>query len=215
MFQRAEDGCAPPRSEFDWHDVRFIGAVAGRYTLPNRRAGEEGRLQVYACRLCSISTRLAVLIGPVVGDDGEQVAVHFEQFGVLRGSVVRKIPSGFAMRLSLDTLERDRLGRRIIWHKKHSHEQVEDRREHKRLLPRDPNTRLTLADGTQMPCFVIDVSQSGAAVSANILPDIGTPMAVGKMVGRVVRHLDVGFAVQFIKLQEIVDLEALIAPPTE
>ena len=40
-------------------------------------------------------------------------------------------------------------------------------------------------------------------------------MAVGKLVGRVVRYLDVGFALQFIQLQEADQLEILMAPPAE
>jgi hypothetical protein len=38
-------------------------------------------------------------------------------------------------------------------------------------------------------------------------------MAVGKLVGRVVRYLDVGFALQFIQPQEMSQLEILMAPP--
>ncbi|HEX9595407.1 MAG TPA: hypothetical protein VF982_00890 [Anaerolineales bacterium] len=37
------------------------------------------------------------------------------------------------------------------------------------------------------------------AVSAEIWPGLGTPMAVGKLVGRVVRYLDVGFALQYVQ----------------
>ena len=73
---------------------------------------------------------------------------------------------------------------------------------------------LTLADGSQLPCFVIDVSQSGVAVSADIWPSLGTPMAVGKLVGRVVRYLDVGFALQFMQIQELDQLELMMAPPS-
>ena len=213
MFQGADGRVAPSRSHFDWHDVRFIGAVAGRYTLPERRSGENGKASVYACRLCSISTRTAVVVGPVIGREGEVVMAHFDEFGILRGTINRKLPSGFVLDLSLKDADRNKLGGKIIWQKKRVHDQVPDKREHKRILPRDPRTLLTLADGTQMPCFVIDISQSGMAVSADTWPSVGTPMAIGKLVGRVVRHLDVGFALQFIQLQELNQLESLMAPP--
>lgn len=215
MFQSADGGETPSRSHFDWHDVRFIGAVAGRYALSERRAGEDGKVSVYACRLCSISTRLAVVVGPVIGREGEAVTAHFDEFGILRGRISRKLPSGFVMDLQLNDADRNKLGGKIIWQKKRVHEQVPDKREHKRILPRDPRTLLTLGDGTQMPCFVIDISQSGIAVSADIWPSLGTPMAVGKLVGRVVRYLDVGFALQFIELQDPEKLEILMAPPVE
>jgi hypothetical protein len=213
MFQNVDGNSAPSRSHFDWHDVRFIGAAAGRYALPDRRPDETGKVAVYACRLCSISTRIAVIVGPVIGKEGESITAHFDDFGILRGKICRKLPSGFAVRLTLTDAERNKLGGKIIWQKKKVHDQVPDKREHKRILPRDPRTILTLADGTQMPCFVIDVSQSGIAVSADIFPGLGTPMAVGKLVGRVVRYLDVGFALQFIQPQEMSQLEILMAPP--
>ena len=213
MFQNVDGDSAPSRSPFDWHDVRFIGAAAGRYALPDRRADDTGKVAVYACRLCSISTRIAVIVGPVVGKEGETITAHFDDFGILRGKICRKLQSGFAVRLTLSDAERNKLGGKIVWQKKKVHEQVPDKREHKRILPRDPRTILTLADGTQMPCFVIDISQSGVAISAEIWPGLGTPMAVGKLVGRVVRYLDVGFALQFIQLQEPSQLEILMAPP--
>lgn len=214
MFQSVDGDSAPSRSQYDWHDIRFIGAKAGRYALPDRGASTDGKVAVYACRLCSISTRMAVIVGPVIGKEGETITAHFDDFGILRGKICRRLPSGFAMRLTMSDTDRDKLGGKIAWQKKNVHEQVPDKREHKRILPRDPRTVLTLADGTQMPCFVIDVSQSGIAVSAEIWPGLGTPMAVGKLVGRVVRYLDVGFALQFIQLQELSQLEILMAPPS-
>ena len=58
---------------------------------------------------------------------------------------------------------------------------------------------MTLADGTTQPCLVIDMSPSGVAVSAQLQPQIGTPLAVGACIGRVVRLLPDGFAVKFVE----------------
>ena len=212
MSLSAESGLAPPRSDYDLHDVRFIGAVGGRYALVERKQSGAKKAPVYACRLCSVSTRNAVVVGPVVGKQGEGVTAHFDAFGILRGQISRQLPSGFVMDLSLSSEARDKLGRKITWHKKRVYEQVEDRREFKRVQLRDPRTIITLADGTQVPCFVIDVSQSGIALSAQTQPPIGTPLAVGKLVGRVVRYLDIGFAVKFLALQDLETIEALIVP---
>jgi hypothetical protein len=215
MSLDAGEGATSSRSHYEWHDVRFIGAVAGRYALPERKDGPDGKVAVYACRLCSISTRLAVVVGPMVGAEGEIVTAHFDEFGMLRGRIARRLPSGFVLDLMLSPAERNKLGAKIIWRKKHVHEQIPDKREHKRILPRDPRTLITLADGSTIPCFVIDISQSGIAVSAQIWPDLGTPMAIGKLVGRVVRGLDVGFALQFLQVQPFDQLEIMMAPPAQ
>lgn len=214
MDQSAE--LAPPgqRSHYTWHDVRFIGALAGRYALPERRRKPDDKLPVYACRLCSVSTRMMVAVAPVVPAEGERVCAHFDEFGMLQGHVTRTLPSGFVMQLSLTPAERDRLGPKIDWQRKHVHAQVPDKRDHKRIQPRDPRSLITLADGSTIKCFVIDMSSSGLAVSAPFYPDLGTPMAIGRVVGRVVRFLDCGFALQFLQPQPQEELEALLVPPT-
>jgi hypothetical protein len=67
-----------------------------------------------------------------------------------------------------------------------------------------------LADGSVLNCFVIDMSISGAAVSAEVTPPIGTPLAVGRIVGKVVRHFSEGFAIKFVEQQSAGALEPLL-----
>jgi hypothetical protein len=55
------------------------------------------------------------------------------------------------------------------------------------------------------------MSVSGIAVSADVQPQIGTPLAVGACIGRVVRPLPNGFAVKFVEPQNREDLDRLIA----
>lgn len=74
-------------------------------------------------------------------------------------------------------------------------------------MPRDPRSTILFADGTRLPCLIIDMSRSGAALSADVQPDLGTPLAVGRVVARVVRWLEVGFAVQFLAEQDPESLE--------
>jgi hypothetical protein len=68
---------------------------------------------------------------------------------------------------------------------------------------------LLFADGSMRTCFVIDLSVTGAAISGDIVPDVGTVIAVGKIVGRVVRHLEAGFAVKFEDMQDRANVESL------
>ena len=50
-------------------------------------------------------------------------------------------------------------------------------------------------------------------MSADVQPAIGTPLAVGTVVGRVVRWLEVGFAVRFSIEQDAQTLEERLHPP--
>jgi hypothetical protein len=72
---------------------------------------------------------------------------------------------------------------------------------------------MTLADGSVHGCFIIDMSISGAAVSAQVQPPIGMPLALGGCIGRVVRLLPDGFAVKFVEQQRRNDLNRLIIRP--
>jgi hypothetical protein len=196
-------------------DVRFIGAVSGRYALSDRTISDPSDVEVYACRLCSISPQSAVVVGPVRAEPGEAVAAYFDDFGIIKAKATRQLPTGFAMDLLLDDGERARLAAQIKWRKHQAVSREPDKREYPRIQPQDPFTMLTLPDGTHVPCFVIDISQSGTAVSAAVLPARGTPVAVGSLIGRVIRRLDVGFAVQFIEIHELKNLDRLLAPPAK
>ena len=72
---------------------------------------------------------------------------------------------------------------------------------------------MIFADGTYRDCFIIDMSASGAAVSADVQPDLGMPLAIGSCVGRVVRHFREGFAIKFVGAQNEAQLEKLVARP--
>ena len=195
-------------------DIRYIGALTGCYALPERRESNADAVPVYACRLCSISPLHAVIVAPVIAQAGETVMAHFKDFGVLRANVARATSTGFALDLDLDEEGGEKLAAKIRWKKDNVLSHIPDKREFPRVLPRHPRTVLILADGTHVPCFVIDISQSGAAVSASVLPAKGTPLAIGQLVGRVVRRLDIGFAMEFTQVQPLEGLEQrMIAPP--
>ncbi len=182
-------------------DIRFIGALMGRYLLASRK-NRSHRVQVFACRLQSISPQMMVAWAPVLGAPGEELSANFEPFGTVKGRVERLIDGGFSMAIEANALERDLLIKRIGWYKKRVFHGVADKRAHRRVMPRDPRSTILFGDGTRLPCLIIDMSRSGAALSADIQPDLGTPLAVGRVVARVVRWLDVGFAVQFLTEQD-------------
>ena len=67
--------------------------------------------------------------------------------------------------------------------------------------PRNPIAALILPNGVNVSCRVVDVSQSGAAITSDQRPQIGSLVTLGKVPGRVVRYLDDGFAIEFTRLQ--------------
>jgi hypothetical protein len=189
-------------------DVRIVVSIAGRYTLADHR-NARGERRTFSCRAVNISGHAIALAAPVLGNLGERVRAHIDHLGRLDGAVVRVLSRGFVMSVLAGDDERQRLIDRIEWIEKHRNHDVQELRATNRFVPGNPNTRLVLATGTTLTCLVIDLSESGAAISADIDPEIGTVCAVGTIVGRVVRRFVGGFAVQFINPPRREEIETM------
>ena len=193
-------------------DVRIIVSVPGRYWLTNRGKAREEPPRM-ACRAINISAQAIAFAAPVHGSVGDWVKSEVEHFGRLEGPIVRLLDDrrGFVMHISGSDGERRELVRRIDWFELHKNHEVSDRRTEGRFVPVNPHTRLAFADGTRVDCFILDLSVSGAAIAADTVPAVGTFLAVGKVIGRVVRHFVGGFAVSFLELQDGQTVEGLVS----
>ena len=188
----------------------------GTYTLPNWY-NPKGRLRSFACRTKRVSPFRMLLDVPVVGRIGDRLNCYFRDFGKFDGRISDTIHGGFLLELDMVRVERVKFAKKLTWlEKKHKDPLMRDARKDARFVPLSPHSALTLADGTIVPCFVIDASLSGAAVSSEVQPKIGTPLAVGSCVGRVVRLFSEGFAIKFAEpIPNLLDLKRrVITPPS-
>jgi hypothetical protein len=184
--------------------------VSGRYSLA-KWFDPKGNRREFACRTSRISPFRMMISVPVVGKIGERVSSYFHDFGHLDGEISDVAADSFLIELEVDKARREKIAEKLKWlEKKQQDSSIQDAREHKRIIPHNPHSRLIFADGSQKACFVIDVSTSGVAVSADVVPEIGTPLAVGASVGRVVRHFREGFAVKFVENLDAAQLERLV-----
>ena len=193
-------------------DAEAAFTVNARYSF-EKWYGSDGKLREFSCRLVGISPHEMAMVVPVIGRAGASVTVECEEFGQLEGVVSRPTRMGFTMQIKATDEERAKLADKIAWHEKFYRRETTDQRKHKRIVPNNPISTLMLADGSCIRCFVIDMSASGVAVSADIVPELKMPLAVGKVVGRVARHMPGGFAVKFVELQDIRSLERMIIQP--
>jgi hypothetical protein len=179
--------------------------LLGRYMLADRRE--------FPCQVANMSPGGMALIAPVTGRVGERVIAYVDHVGRLEGVVTRHYENGFAMTVAATPRKRDKLAAQLTWlANRHILGLPEDRR-HGRITPRIATGRLILANGLNIGCRVIDISQSGAAVATEERPDIGSPITIGKTAGRVVRHLEDGIAIEFIRLQHSDFLEDNVTGP--
>lgn len=188
-------------------------AVGGRYSLANWY-DPKGQRRDFACRTSRMSPFRMLVDVPVVGKVGERVSSYFGEFGALQGWITDTVTGGFLVDLEADKTLREKLARKLSWLEKRQRDpSVTDAREGKRIIPAKPHSTIIFADGDYATCFVIDMSVTGAAVSSEAQPALGTPLAIGSCVGRVVRHLREGFAIKFVERQDPAQLEALVARP--
>jgi PilZ domain-containing protein len=167
--------------------------LLGRYMLADRRE--------FPCQVVNMSPGGMALIAPVSGTPGERVIAYVDHLGRLEGRIARTFQNGFAMTIGATARKRDKLAAQLTWlANRHILGLPEDRR-HGRIVPRNPAGRLIMPNGLNIGCRIIDVSESGAAVATDQRPAVGGLVTLGKVQGRVVRHLEDGFAIEFTRLQ--------------
>jgi hypothetical protein len=169
--------------------------LLGRYMLADRRE--------FPCQVIDMSPGGMAVIAPVPGSQGERVIAYVDHLGRLEGKIARVFENGFAMSISATARKRDKLAAQLTWLANRQILNLPEDRRHGRFTPRNPLARLILPNGTNVGCRVIDLSQSGAAIAIapDLRPAIGAMVTVGKTQGRVVRHIDDGFAIEFTRLQ--------------
>ena len=183
----------------------------GTYVLPNWY-DPQGKLRTFACRATRVSPFRMIVDISVVGKVGDSLTSYFRDIGNFEGTISDTARSGVLLELDMTQAMRAKLADKLTWLEKKTKDpaSISDARKTPRFVPQASQTTLTLADGAIHGCFVIDASLSGVAVAAEIQPPVGTPLAIGACVGRVIRHTTNGFAVKFARQQSRDELSGLI-----
>ena len=176
--------------------------LLGRYMLPDRRE--------FPCQVINMSPGGMALIAPVGAAPGERIIAYVDHLGRLEGHVARIFENGFAMTIAATTRKRDKLAAQLTWLANRDILSLPEDRRHGRFAPRNPIGRLIMPNGVNISCRIIDVSQSGAGIATDQRPPIGALVTLGTVQGRVVRHLEDGFAIEFTRLQHADFLEDAI-----
>jgi hypothetical protein len=167
--------------------------LLGRYMLEDRRE--------FPCQVVDMSPGGMAVIAPQCGRPGERVVAYIDHVGRLEGVISRTFPSGFSMTISASQRKRDKLAAQLTWLANRSILDLPEDRRHERLSTRDQTTTVRTEGGGEEKCRIVDLSVSGVAVVSDNRPSIGSSVRVGKAPGRVVRHLENVFAVEFTRIQ--------------
>jgi hypothetical protein len=182
-----------PHAEERRRHQRVRVNLLGRYMLADRRE--------YPCQVVNMSPGGIALIAPVSGNVGERVIAYVDHLGRLEGKIARQLQNGFAMTISATARKRDKLAAQLTWLANRSILNLPEDRRHGRFVPRVAGARLIMPNGTNIGIRIIDISLSGAGIATDNRPEVGTLVSLGKIPGRVVRHLEEGFAMEFTRLQ--------------
>jgi hypothetical protein len=164
----------------------------GRFMLPD--------MSEHPCQVVGISLDGATFLTSQKVTPGLPIVAYLEEVGRIEATSSTEIDGGFLVTFSLTGARRDRFETRLKWLVQKEHGQsIEDRR-HTRYEPREKQSQLTMPDGREYNCEVVDISLSGAAIKVDVMPSLGTYVLLGKMRGRVVRYLENGVALEFVKL---------------
>jgi len=205
------ENSAPPAPR---SDARFIGDVPGCFVFLDR-VGRQWDAQSYPFSARSVATTRAVISTDTAVERGERVALRFDSVGIRRGVVERALKDGFIVNFVEEEAAAGGVEARIDWLKKKASGRAEDRRMHKRVIPRETNAVLILGADSHLDCKILDMSRSGAAIAAAVQPPVGNLLAIGSVPARVVRHFEGGFAVRFLEIQALAELEGLLTLRTK
>lgn len=171
---------------------RFPLTLLGRFMRASK--------QEYPCKMIDISVGGVGLMTPVDVEMGERIVAYFDLIGGLEGQVVRIFDGGCALELSVSQHKREKLAAQITWLVNRDELGTQEERRHERVQV-NKTTTLRIADDLTLAVKLIDVSISGASISTESRPPIGSEVTLGRLRARVVRHHNDGVGLQFIDIQ--------------
>jgi hypothetical protein len=183
-----------PRTEERRRHSRVKVRLPGQFMRENR--------QEFPCITIDMSLGGVALAADEPVDLAERIVAYLDHVGRVEGRVVREFPGGFAIAIKLPSLKRERLADQLTWLANRQDLGMPEDRRHERIRPRRLRTTLILPTGRELMATIVDVSQSGVAVSlaSPVAPPVGTPVTVGTTRGHIVRLFPNGLAVEFARL---------------
>jgi hypothetical protein len=161
--------------------------IFGRFMLPD--------MSEYPCQVSSIDADGVKLLSDHTVEPDTPIIAYLDDIGRVDGTMDKVVEDGFYVAFNLTGRRRERMERRLEWFETSD----PDERRDDRFVPKDAASQITLNDGREYPCEVVDISVSGASIKTSVLPSIGTYLSLGRMRGRVVRFTSDGIAIEFMR----------------
>jgi PilZ domain len=186
-----------------YSEAKPLGLLFGRYMTAD--------MTEHACQVVDVTMEGATFMTEHVPAMGESLVAYLEEIGRVEVRSAAVVTGGFRVDYSLQGPRLERLQQRINF-LRNKDSGAPDGRRHARYEPTEKVSQISLPDGRVYNCEVLDISISGAAIKTEVMPSVGTFLMLGKMRGRVVRYIDQGVAVEFVKQLDRGQLPPLAGP---
>jgi hypothetical protein len=174
----------------------------GRFMLPD--------MSEHPCQVSELTADGAIFGTTTLPEKNTQIVAYLDEIGRVEGLSGGAVPGGFRIAFSHTGQRKERFASRLSRRSAKNRTAGTDLRRNARLAPTVSQSHITLPDGRVYPCEILDISLSGAAVKVDVMPSLGTHLRLGKMRGRIVRYVDSGIAIEFLKPLNTTQLSAQI-----
>ena len=167
--------------------------IAARFMLPDQSEHE--------CQVKDLTITGATFVTSKMPHIGVPIVAYIGDLGRIEASVGPATEGGFTITFSLTGARLERLQQRVqaLLHADAGTATGIGARRHLRIEPTEKQSQIMLPDGRVYPCEVIDISVASAAIKTDVMPGLGTFLMLGRMKGRVIRYLENGVAIEFVK----------------
>lgn len=132
--------------------------------------------------------------------EGARVVLYLDLVGRIEGAVEHVHDGRFDVRIAAPPAKWLRLVQQFEMLAQLPRVAIEDLRGFRRIASESPDTTLTGAGGGTSEGRIKNLSRSGAAVLVETMFEVGELVRLGTTQARVVRHIEGGVAVQFLRL---------------
>ncbi|MFO1132605.1 MAG: PilZ domain-containing protein [Hyphomicrobiales bacterium] len=162
------------------------------------------------CEVTAVDPDSALFLLSERPPEGTPLIAYIDEVGRVDGNVGEADDRGFWVNFSLTGGRQTRFARHLRWLIRRDRGQAAAERRHTRFEAAGKKVHFSLPGGREQPCELIDISLSGAGLRSPVRPSVGSPVAVGRMKARVVRHFEDGFAVEFLTPLDRSDLDSAL-----
>jgi hypothetical protein len=154
--------------------------------------------QSVECKVLNLSAGGAAVQCETAFTSGLSLVLYIENFGRFEGKTIVHGNGQLALEFSIGEAKRSRLKEMLSSFAASGVAGVTEVRKHARI-PSLVSGSITLQNGEELRCEVLDISLDGVSLRTRVRPPIGEIVNLGRARGRVVRHHAEGIAIQYVK----------------